>query len=174
MRKFAIPMLIGLLLTIFTFTGCNTPILADEDTWYEFDNITISGQKVTVYAAYSGNGFKSSGRTIEPGLTFIVAAKVGIVQGLDANTYAMQTFKKGDTVVDENSDGANKKIVANATSMDALFIAGRASKSITFRENVTPAPFNGNYTSVENLSKIFNIQNFTWKSLVKELVNSLL
>lgn len=189
MKKFRLAMIIAAVFAVvlgsFTFTGCDMPLIAEENTWYSTKK-EVSGTTFKFYFYYTQEEAKAGDVTLDPGITVLVTPSSSPLK-----IYAMKTFGKSENsdiaeVEDEPVEGEEApaedeekvSFKVGGTTMDALYLFYKND----FRKSETPkAPSlldkDEGYTTVENikdLGKQLGLEDLTWKKIVKEVINAVL
>lgn len=191
MRKFGISFAAVLvsIAAMFTVAGCDAleVLKGPENTWCftEVNYGDNENAKLNVAFIYTDDTLEGTGKgsydlkagtNIERGITVVIWAKQDIESlGLSTSQYCLKNYSSTSSLL--NDSGWE----STASNMELLWSAIYWAKS-DFRDSETqlehpkaPVPLakNSNAISIEDIKDIGNSVNFTWKDLLKSVVNAL-
>jgi len=186
MKKFALPLLLGLVLSVFAFTGCDgETLLAPENTWCWIKK-DVAGQDLTFYMYYTASQktitYKTDNKLVlEPGLTVVVSKDIDLIEDvLETSAWTYKTFPldtevKLDEVDDTDDKETKNSFKFKATYWDAIYLNYYKESFKTHQSTTTPKVITKgtNVTSLQDVAGSAS-GNLTWKKVVKSLLSNYL
>lgn len=174
-----------LLLTGMMFTSCQHSYVADEDTWYHTCK-TVSNCDLDMWFYYTTSNTSIEiydGTTKKPldlpaGITVVISPTVdtniaATVRGYSVKTFPLNREVEVEEDVNVDTSEGSVKIKANGTLMDALYVANKTD--FKAEAGKKPIAFESKIKKVESLKDLgVDLQGKGWKTIVKEVINSVL
>lgn len=177
MKKFALPMVIALLLSAFAFTGCDTPFIAPENEWYSMET-EVAGQDVELYFYYTSEDTEIKYQSkvlaeLKPGFTVIVTLP-DLETSITKQPYYLYTFETGKEVPAEEfcdeDDEQKNGFKFKATMWDALYIGKYKTDFKNDKPEEIPYALIGgaSVSSFVDLGKEVgkDFSDFSWKDII--------